>query len=221
MRIAICCSKSWFKLNQSTSDAHLVKFFTQKNDLSIEALREFKPDYVFFTHWSWVVKKELHERFVCIVFHTAPLPYGRGGSPIQNLILEGFNETPVCAIKMTDKLDSGPIFTSANVSLVGSLNSIFSRINEAVNNLIVEIIENDPIPTAQIGEPHVFKRLTFKNNEIPKGLSLEGIYDRIRMVDHADYPNAFIVYDDIKIEFSNAKMEKDSVEVACVIKKLK
>ena len=162
----------------------------------------------------------MHEQFNCIVFHTSPFPYGRGGSPIQNLILEGFKATPVCAVKMTDELDAGPIYASSDVSLAGTLNSIFSRINDAVNDLIIEIIDNDPLPSDQLGEPHVFKRLTSVENEIPQGLKLEEIYDRIRMVDHADYPNAFIIYGDIKIELSKARLIKDSMEVKCMIKKL-
>ena len=178
------------------------------------------PDYVFFTHWNWIVQKEMHEQFNCIVFHTAPLPYGRGGSPIQNLILEGFKETPVCAVKMTDELDAGPIYASSNVSLAGPLTSIFSRINSAINDLISEILDKNPLPADQLGEPHVFKRLTGVDNEIPKGLKLEEIYDRIRMVDHADYPNAFITYGDIKIELSNAQLSRDTMEVKCTIKKL-
>ena len=46
-----------------------------------------------------------------IVFHTAPLPYGRGGSPIQNLIVRGhISPAPVCALKMVSGLDEGPIY---------------------------------------------------------------------------------------------------------------
>ena len=137
MRIAICCSKSWFNLNPSISDANLIKFFKHECDLSVEALHKFKPDYVFFSHWNWIVTKEVHEQFNCILFHASPLPFGRGGSPIQNLILEGFKKTPVCAIKMTDKLDAGPIYASSDVSLEGTLNSIFCRINVAINDLII------------------------------------------------------------------------------------
>ena len=219
MRIVICSSKNWFELSPSTSDAHVVKYFKSEADLSVEALVEFNPDYVFFTHWNWIVKNEIHENFSCVVFHTAPLPYGRGGSPIQNLILEGFEETPVCAIKMTGELDSGPIFASTNVSLSGTLKDIFSRLNVAVNDLIVEITDNNPSAIPQRGEPHVFKRLTIRDNEIPIGLKLEEIYDRIRMVDHEDYANAFITYNNIKIEFSSAELVRDTIEVACVIKK--
>lgn len=220
MRIVICSSKNWFELDPSTSNAHFVKYFKSDAELSIEALVEFNPDYVFFTHWNWIVKNEIHKNFNCIVFHTAPLPYGRGGSPIQNLILEGFDKAPVCAIKMTRELDSGPIYASSLISLAGTLKDIFSRINVAINELINEIIENNPAAVPQCGEPHVFKRLTTEDNKIPVGLELEEIYDRIRMVDHDEYPNAFITYDNIKIEFSGAKIVNETLEVACVIKKL-
>tara|TARA_B110000196_G_C21070644_1_gene627282 strand:+ start:329 stop:454 length:126 start_codon:yes stop_codon:yes gene_type:complete len=40
------------------------------------------------------------------------------------------------------------------------------------------------------------------------------------MVDHADYPNAFIVYGDTKIEFSNAQLKGESMELTCLMKKL-
>ena len=220
MRIAICSSKNWFKLKPSISDTHFVNYFKDESDLTVEALEEFNPDYVFFTHWNWIVRKEIHENFNCVVFHTAPLPYGRGGSPIQNLILEGFEEAPVCAIKMIDELDAGPIYASTNVSLAGKLEEILLRINDAINDLIVEITTDNPNASPQCGEPHIFKRLKITDNEIQTGLNLEEIYDRIRMVDHEDYPNAFITYDKIKIEFSNAELVGDTIEVACVIKKL-
>ena len=103
------------------------------------------------------------------MFHTAPL-YGRGGSPIQNLILEGFDKAPVCAIKMTRELDSGPIYASSSISLAGSLKDIFSRLNVALNGLIEEITENNPSAVPQRGEPHIFKRLTIEDNKIPMGL---------------------------------------------------
>jgi len=220
MRIVICSSKSWFNLSPLIGEKHVVKYVQNKDELSHKALVEFKPDYVFFTHWNWVVKDDIHENFNCVVFHTAPLPYGRGGSPIQNLILEGFDKAPVCAIKMTRELDSGPIYASSYISLAGSLKDIFSRINVAANELINEILENNPSAVPQRGEPHFFKRLTIEDNKIPVGLELKEIYDRIRMVDHDEYPNAFITYDNIKIEFSGAKMVNENLEVVCVIKKL-
>ena len=120
---------------------------------------------------------------------------------------------------MTDKLDAGPIYASSNISLGGTLNSIFSRVNDAINDLMVDIIVENPNPVEQEGEPHVFKRLSNSDNEIAAGLELEEVYDRIRMVDHVDYPNAYIIYGDLKIEFSNAVLKGEGMELSCVIRK--
>ena len=38
------------------------------------------------------------------------LPYGRGGSPLQNLIARGFLETKISAILVEKQLDAGPVY---------------------------------------------------------------------------------------------------------------
>lgn len=221
MRLLICNSKKWFSLNSEIKKLCFIREISRKEDLNFELVEEFKPDYIFFPHWNWIVDKKIHQNQNCIVFHTAPLPYGRGGSPIQNLILNGYEYAPVCALKMTSELDAGPIYGEINISLEGKLESIFVRINNAINKLIVKIINNKIIPSPQEGEPHIFKRLNEKNNEIPKEISLKEIFDRVRMLDYKDYPNAYIIYGNNRLEFYNASLNDDYLELKCKIKKLK
>lgn len=221
MRLLICNSKNWFSLNKEINDSCSIKEISRKGDLNEKLIQDFRPDYIFFPHWNWIVDKKIHQNHNCIVFHTSPLPYGRGGSPIQNLILNGYEYSPVCALKMTSELDSGPIYGQINISLEGKLETIFLRINNAINKLIIKIVNNQVIPLPQEGEPHFFKRLTEKNNEIPMEISLKEIYDRVRMLDHKDYPNPYIIYGNNKIEFYNASLGKDYLELKCKIKKLK
>ena len=221
MRLLVCNSKNWFDLNAEIRNSHIVKEIFCKEDLTKELVEELKPDFIFFPHWNWVVDEEIHENNECVVFHTAPLPFGRGGSPIQNLIMEGYDVSPVCAIRMTTELDAGAIYSSLDISLDGDLGSIFVRIKDAINALIIEIITKKPIPIPQSGVPHVFKRLSKNNNEIPVGISLKKIYDRVRMIDHPDYPNAYIQFGDARLEFSNASLEDQSLELTCKITKLK
>ena len=90
-----------------------------------------------------------------------------------------------------------------------------------MNILIAEIIENKVEPTQQVGEIHTFRRLTSVDNEILETHELEEIYDRVRMVDHPEYQKAYIIFGEMKLELSNAHMENDSLEVKCVMKKLK
>ena len=56
-------------------------------DLTPERLASLDPRYVFFLHWSWKIPAEIHTRFECVIFHMSDVPYGRGGSPLQNLIV--------------------------------------------------------------------------------------------------------------------------------------
>ena len=205
----VASSKDWFKEHPKSEEYEELNFIeiSNKEDLKLEYLEKINPRYIFFTHWNWKVSSEIYKRFECVAFHTAPLPYGRGGSPIQNLILKGLKNSPVCALKMTDILDGGPIYDSFEVSLDGTISEIFSRIATCVEKLIVLICQNNPHPIEQNGEVVAFKRLSNSDNELLSKHSIKELYDRIRMVDGLDYPRAFINYGNHKIEFSEAYLD--------------
>ena len=116
MKVLICNAKDWFALDDTISNQHDVRTVSLSSELSQDFLNQFAPDLIFFIHWHWIVDDWVYDNYEAIVFHTAPLPYGRGGSPIQNLILRGFDEAPVCALKMTGDLDVGPIYTKRDIS---------------------------------------------------------------------------------------------------------
>lgn len=206
MRIAIACSKNWFTVSDCLKEHHEVFWIRTQSELTEDALANFQPDYVFFPHWSWVVEESIHSQFNCIVFHTAPLPYGRGGSPIQNLILRGHTHAPVCAIQMTGDLDGGALYDKIDISLAGRLSEIFVRMNQAVNELIQNIVDTHPEPVPQQGEPTVFRRLGKSDNQIPSNLSLPQLYDRVRMLDDESYPNAYIVHGNYTIELDQVNL---------------
>ena len=64
-------------------DWHLI---TEKKKLDGDFLKRLNPRYIFFPHWSWRVPREIIENYECVCFHMTDLPYGRGGTPLQNLI---------------------------------------------------------------------------------------------------------------------------------------
>lgn len=211
MRILIASSKNWFNLKKDIQNDNEVKLISKKDELSLEFLNKFNPELIFFPHWNWVVSEEIYSQYKCIVFHTAPLPYGRGGSPIQNLILNNFEETPVCALEMTSELDAGPIYTKKTISLEGSLNEILKRINVVVNEMIEQLVSKLPTPVQQTGDIHIFKRLKDSDNEVDLNDSAINLYNKIRMLDSPDYPKAYIKIGNYKVEFSNAEMIDNQV----------
>lgn len=119
-----------------------------------------KP-YLFFPYWSWKIPKVLLERFECVGFHMTDLPYGRGGSPLQNLILRDHKDTMLSAFRITEELDAGPIYLKRPLSLDGSAQEIFDRASNIIyNDMIPFIILNNPIPIPQTGKVVLFKRIS-------------------------------------------------------------
>ena len=39
---------------------------SDKDGLSLQALEEIKPRYIFFPHWSWIVPHEILDNFECV-----------------------------------------------------------------------------------------------------------------------------------------------------------
>lgn len=176
---------------------------------------------LFFFHWSYIVPKKIYTTYECINLHTSNLPDGKGGSPIQNQIMENILFTKVNALRMSvDGLDSGPVYNSREITLQGSLNDIWITITCAAFKLIKDIIIHGLKPVKQVqGNFVTYKRR--KDNEIPfLEKDLLEIYNFIRMLDNKDYPNPFIKIGDYILEFSRANFDGEKIISDVSIKKL-
>ena len=176
------------------------------------------PRYVFFPHWAYKVPDRITNRFECIAFHMTDLPYGRGGSPLQNLIGRGHTSTKLSAFKMTGELDAGPVYLKKYLSLHGSALQIFHRMASLTGEMIKEIIESDIVPVEQIGTPTFFRRRKPTESKLPDDLDQRGIYDFVRMLDAPGYPKAFIEHGQLRIELSNAEMVEEQVQAKIRVK---
>lgn len=165
--------------------------------------------YVFFPFWSHKVPKEITDQFECVCFHMTDVPYGRGGSPLQNLILRGHTETVISALRMTEEMDAGPVYMKRPLSLEGSAQEIYERAAGIIAGMMREIAETEPTPVPQVGEVVRFERRTPEDSRLPRGIGGKALYDFIRMLDADGYPRAFAEIEGIRLEFSNARMTKD------------
>lgn len=181
------------------------------NDLNA-AIEKQSPRYIFFPHWSEIVPEELTNKFECVCFHMTDLPHGRGGSPLQNLIADGYEKTVLTALRMTSELDAGPIYEKRPLSLEGSAAEIFQRAAPIVSELIETIVINEPLPEVQSGTPSVYKRRSPEQSRLPLGVGARQIFDHIRMLDAPGYPKAFIDYGEWRLEFDHAECKADEVE---------
>ena len=162
------------------------------------------PRYIFFLHWSWIVPAEIINRYESVCFHMADVPYGRGGSPLQNLIVRGHRTTKLTALRMSAEVDAGPVYFKEDLSLDGSAEEIFLRANRLAAQMIERLIREQPQPVPQTGEPVLFKRRKPNESLIPPTESLDKLYDFIRMLDAEGYPRAFLHHAGHRYEFSKA-----------------
>ena len=195
---------------------HLVQ---SPSDFTLASLEKISPRYIFFPHWSWRVPTNILQRFVCICFHMTDLPYGRGGSPLQNLIIRGHETTTLTALRMVEELDAGPVYLKRPLSLEGRAEEIFGRAADLTYDMIGDIIERDISPVPQEGEPVVFARREPQQSVLPRDGTPSSLYDFIRMLDAPTYPKAFIDWGQWRIEFDRANAAPDSVEVRALIRR--
>lgn len=227
MKIIIATIKSWNierakALQEKYAGIHEIIVYTQKEEFTVENVKAFEPDYILMPHWSYILSDEITQNWNCVVFHMTDLPYGRGGSPLQNLIVRGHKETKISAIKVTGKLDGGPIYMKKPLSLNGSAQEIFIRCSDIIfNEMIPAFLEEKPEPVEQDGDPVIFKRRTQEDGEITSDMELEKIYDYIRMLDAEGYPRAFMEFGEYRLCFENAKLSEDgeAVEAKVIFKK--
>lgn len=231
MKIIIATIKSYNIENalklKKIYPTHQIEIITSKFDLTEENLRAIEPDYIFFPHWSWIIPENIYKRYRCIVFHTADLPYGRGGSPIQNLIIRGIYKTKISAIEVVEEIDAGDIYLKEDMDLEkGNINEIIKCISDKIfNNMIPEFLKRELKPYKQEGEILEFKRrkpeesnfynfLTEKND-----IDDKKIYDFIRMLDGEGYPKAYLEIGKYKMELKNIKLEVDGLSGEFKIKR--
>lgn len=189
-----------------------------QTELTVEYLKKVAPQYVFFPHWSYIIPREIYESFECVIFHMTDLPYGRGGSPLQNLISRGIYETKISALQCAQGIDAGPIYMKVPFNLYGTAEEIYLRASQIIEDMIVEILQKKPQPVEQTGEIVTFTRRKPEQSNIDSIADLNKLFDHIRMLDAEGYPPAFLENECFTIEFHRASLKGDHIICDAIIK---
>jgi len=219
MSYIILSSKPWNNSLVKTLSNHIENnwiHISDKNDFTLNQLDQIKPDKIFISHWSYIIPRQIFHKYECIVFHMTDLPFGQGGSPLQNLVSRGFETTKISAFRIDKGIDSGDVYLKKELSLIGTAEEVFIRANSLIEKMIIEIIKKDLRPVPQTGDPVIFKRRTEDMSSI-KGIdNIEALFNHIRMLDAEGYPRAFLETEHFKIEFFRASFKADESIIADV-----
>jgi len=176
-------------------------------------------DFIFLFRWPHIVGSDLvnSTRAKWVVFHTSELPRGRGGSPLQNQILEGKFLSRVNALELSDVVDSGRIYASHDISLQGTADDVWLAIAQAAAKLAQRVVQGAE-PYEQLGEVTRYKRR--RNNHLPSEDTPAEIHEThrfIQMLDGEGYPGAHIDYGRLRITFSRSSFRDGRILCDAVI----
>lgn len=193
------------------SEFEIIKWILidEKEKFNETFLKKHQISKIFIPHWSYIIPEEIYLNYECIVFHMTDLPYGRGGSPLQNLIERGHTETKISALRVVKELDAGPVYLKRDLPLTGTAEEILTESNNVIERMIVEILTEDLKPIEQEGEVVKFKRRKPEDSNIAKVEELKIVYDYIRMLDAQGYPHAYLETSNLKFEFTNARFNPE------------
>jgi len=183
------------------------KRFKKKNILIIKKNNQInkllnlkkKKSLIFVVGWSTILKKNIVNNLECYGVHPSDLPKFRGGSPIQNQILNNIIKSKVTLYRLSERIDGGKIYLKKNLSLKGdSINHIFINLENAAFKLILDFYKKYPrIKPIKINNKKgtYFKRRKPSESRISiedfKKKGLKFIYNKIRCLTYP-YPNAYI-----------------------------
>lgn len=219
----VCCGyRSWaINIIKQIKDNPKIKLLhvfnsNQEYELKIQTIEE-KVDVILFIGWSWFIKKEITDKFLCLGIHPSDLPNYRGGSPIQHQIIHGIKKTNISLFTISEKLDKGDIWLKEKLDLSGdNMCEIFKNIEISSVFLLNKFFNLFPniIPTQQdLNLGSYFKRRTADQSEITlddfNNKSLEEIYNIIRCLTDP-YPNAYMLdLDGNKLVFKGVEFIKN------------
>jgi methionyl-tRNA formyltransferase len=205
MKVLICAYRSWAidaaeTIAWKTMTRNLNNFVaivkTPDELVALTAREDW--DMVILVGWSWKVPASITQTRFVIGMHPSDLPKYAGGSPIQNQVLDGLEESVASLFVVTEQFDAGDIIGKEPYSLQGHINDIFAELARVTTKLTQEAIERHPnhVRTPQSSLTGGFSRKRIKPEASQLSLDLgevtvKQLWDEIRCREDP-YPNAFV-----------------------------
>lgn len=187
----------------------------------IEALKEFRIDWLFIIGWSQIAGKEVLEMLTkgCIGMHPTLLPVGRGRASIPWTIIKGLSQTGVTMFKLDEGVDTGDIIGQEIIEIDGSTTAteLYKKVDDMhieliskywddiVNDKVILIKQDESKATEWVGRNP-------EDGEIFNTMSMDEADKLVRAVTHP-YPGAFYKDGDKVVRIWSAKVDNRQGEI--------
>jgi len=177
-----------------------------------QLILEKNPDIIITCAYGQIVPNELLEtpKYKAINVHASLLPKLRGGAPIHHAIIDGYKETGITIMYMSEKMDAGDIISQEKVLIedkdnVGTLHDKLSELGTKLLYETLPSIFNGTNNKIKQKEEDVTYGYNIKREEekIDFNKTAEAIYNQIRGLNPWPLANAYLDDSEIKIIEAN------------------
>ncbi len=211
-----------------------VKIWADKNNIEcwqpehprdvIKELAERNDDIFIIASYGYIVSQKILDipKYGVLNVHTSLLPKYRGASPIESAILNGDTETGSTIMKMSLKMDVGPILSQTVIPIDNKITKpeLFEILAHDGGKLLTKVLE--PYIKGEIKEREqehslatYCKKLTKEdanltniNNDIKKWNKYRAFYG---------WPGSFIFDNNLRLKITKAKKENNKFIIEKVI----
>ena len=212
---------------QLIAEDNNIKVFLPTNlseDKEINNLKKLNADLAIVIGYGILIpKKTLKDlSFDFINIHFSLLPRWRGASPVEHAILNGDTKTGVSIFKIEERLDSGPVLCSENISITESISK--SELQKKLSNIGIKLlIENlpkyflDQINLIYQNEKNITyaKKITSSYAKINFFKNAKEIYNHVRAFNPK--PGAWLVVNNERIKILECKVTDKKGQVSEII----
>ena len=154
-----------------------------------------KYEFCLLAGWSWIISDEMLKKTKFFGIHPSDLPNYRGGSPLQNQIIDGITRTRCSIFEIAPGIDKGGIVSKVPISLEGNMSDIFKELTRCTIELGTELAKTYPkLKIAKQGEGKTLKRRKPNESKLDHGIFKKDLlkaYNIIRALGDP-YPNAYV-----------------------------
>ncbi len=217
-------------------------FLYQPEDMKdyefIRALRALSPDIIVVVAYGNKLPSTILQmpRYYCLNIHPSLLPKYRGPAPVARTIMKGDAVTGVCILKVTEKMDAGPVLGVTRCEIPAEANTpeMEEILSDMGSDLLLEVIDQVVKRTA-IEIPQVEREATYakkfdkKDGRIDWRRPSKKIHDFIRALQ--PFPSAFTLWNKNRVQIHKAvplpskrpdrrpgtilSVDKEMIRVAC------
>ena len=194
------------------------------NEEEYQYLKKLDPDLIIVVAYGQIIPKQFlnlpKKGFINI--HASLLPKWRGAAPIQRSIMNLEKETGISIMKISEKLDTGPVCSTYKIKITGEDNaetvseklSLFAaeKILDNIDNILEDKIEFKEQDHSKATYAHKIKK---SEGQINWNETAENIIGKINGLYPS--PGAFFIYKGERYKILKAELNSSSGEVGQIL----